>query len=234
MSTVRAASASIVFALLSAGCGSAPTKYDPFEPVNRAVFEFNDIADKIVMKPTAQVYKAVTPELVRKGVSNFFGNMLDLFSGVNDALQGKPVQASDDFGRFLINTTFGLGGLFDIASEAGIEKHDEDFGQTFGVWGMGPGPYLVLPLLGPSSLRDGTGTLLQGYASPMTYIPDVPLRNSLFGLRFIDARTQYLGTEGLLEQAALDKYTFMRRAYLQRRRNMVYDGKPPANDDSDD
>jgi phospholipid-binding lipoprotein MlaA len=222
------------FALLAAGCGSAPTRYDPLEPVNRAVFKFNDKADQFVLKPVAQAYKTVAPVPVRKGISNFFGNIADLLTGVNNMLQGKPAQAGDDFGRVMLNSSFGLGGLIDIASEVGIDKHDEDLGQTFGVWGMGPGPYLVLPLLGPSSVRDGMGTLVQGYADPVTNIHDVGWRNSLWGLRFVDARAQYLGTEGLLEEAALDKYTFVRRAYLQRRRNLVYDGKPPPENESDD
>jgi phospholipid-binding lipoprotein MlaA len=224
-----------VLALLVAGCGSAPTRYDPLEPVNRAVFKFNDKADQFVLKPIAQTYKTVAPVPVRKGISNFFGNVADLLTGVNNVLQGKPAQAGDDFGRVILNSSFGLGGLIDIASEAGIDKHDEDLGQTFGVWGMGPGPYLVLPLLGPSSVRDGMGTLVTGYyLDPVSNLHDVGWRNSLLGLRFIDARAQYLGTEGLVEEAALDKYAFIRRAYLQRRRNLVYDGKPPPENDSDD
>src|SRR5205085_4818936 len=136
--------------------------------------------------PVAQAYKAVTPAPVRTGVGNFFGNISDVLTFANNLLQGKPKEAGDDLGRVLLNTSFGIGGLFDIASEAGIEKHDEDLGQTFGVWGAGPGPYLVLPILGPSSVRDATGTLIQGYADPITNIRDVGWRNSLCGLRVVN------------------------------------------------
>jgi phospholipid-binding lipoprotein MlaA len=216
------------------GCASAPSKQDPLEPVNRVVFVFNEKADEFVMKPVAQVYKAVLPSPVRTGVGNFYGNVTDVLSFFNDLLQGKPTQAGDDLGRVMLNSSFGIGGLFDLASEIGIEKHEEDLGQTFGVWGSAPGPYLVLPILGPSSVRDGLGTLVQGYADPITLIRDVGWRNSLYGLRLVNTRTQYLGSEALLEQAALDKYNFTRRAYLQRRRNLVYDGKPPPEDDSED
>jgi len=224
----------LVLAALVAGCGAAPTKQDPFEPVNRAVFQFNEKADQFVLKPVAQAYKAVTPTPVRTGVGNFFGNVSDLLTGVNNLLQGKPTEAGDDFGRVLLNTSFGIGGMFDLATEAGIEKHDEDFGQTLGVWGARPGPYLVIPILGPSSVRDAAGTLVQGYADPITNIRDVGWRNSLYGLRLVNVRTQLLGTEGLVEQAALDKYNFVRRAYLQRRRNLVYDGKPPPEEEPED
>ena len=219
---------------LLCGCAAAPSKQDPLEPMNRAVFTFNEKADQFVLKPVAQAYKAVTPTPVRTGVGNFFGNVADLLTGVNNLLQGKPEQAGDDFGRVMLNTSLGIGGLFDIATEAGIEKHDEDLGQTFGVWGAAPGAYLVLPILGPSSVRDAAGTLVQGYADPITNIRDVGWRNSLYGMRVVNARTQLLGTEGLVEQAALDKYNFVRRAYLQRRRNLVYDGKPPPEDDTED
>lgn len=230
----RSVLACIALASLLTGCGSAPNRQDPFEPVNRAVFQFNDKADQVVLKPVAQTYKAVTPQLVRTGVGNFFGNIADLLSAANDLLQGKGQAAGDDLGRVLLNTSFGLGGFLDFATQAGIEKHDQDFGQTLGVWGMGPGPYLVLPIFGPSSARDGVGTLVQTYVDPVTNIPDVDWRNSLWGLRLVNARTQLLGTEGLLEEAAIDKYTFVRHAYLQRRRNLIFDGKPPPEDDTED
>lgn len=224
----------LLLALFLTGCASAPaSKQDPLEPINRAVFTFNEKADQYFLKPVAETYKAITPSMVRTGVGNFFGNISDLLTFMNDMLQGKPNEAGDDLGRVMLNTSFGLGGIFDLASEAGIEKHYEDFGQTFGVWGAGPGPYLVLPILGPSSVRDGAGTLVQLYADPVTRAYTVAARNSLYGLQIVHTRYTLLGTESLLEQAALDKYSFVRRAYLQRRRNLVYDGKPPPEDEED-
>ena len=205
--------------------------YDPIEPVNRVIFSFNDKLDQYVLRPVAQGYVNVVPRLVRTGVSNVFGNISDMFSALNNALQGKPEPLGNDLGRVLVNTTFGLGGIFDIAGEGGIEKSGEDFGQTLGYWGLGPGPYLVLPILGPSSVRDTAGLIVQGYLDPVNQVTPDPNKYELIGARAIDARAGLLGTEDLVAGAALDRYTFIRSAYTQRRRSLVYDGKPPKDDE---
>jgi phospholipid-binding lipoprotein MlaA len=209
-----------------AGCAAAPSREDPLEPVNRAMFEVNEVADKYVMKPVVDVYTAVVPKLVRTGVSNFFNNIDDLFSGINALLQGKPDKAGDDFGRVLLNTMV-MGGIFDVASDLGIERGGEDFGQTFGVWGFPQGPYLFVPVIGPTTVRDGTGLLVRLYSGPVGFIPDVPFRNSLYGVGAVDIRAQASDALSIAETAALDKYRFIRNAYLQRRRYLVYDGKVP-------
>ena len=214
----------------TAAAGSAQAQvYDPIEPVNRAIFSFNDTLDRAVVRPVTQVYVNVVPRLVRNGVSNVFGNVSDAFSAVNSLLQGKRDKFGNDLSRVLVNSTFGLGGIFDIAS-ATIEKQDEDFGQTLGYWGLGPGPYLVLPILGPSSVRDTTGLVVQGFADPVIQVTPPRDQWSLIVLRALDTRAGFLGTEDLVSGAALDKYTFIRSAYLQRRKNQVYDGKPPKDD----
>jgi phospholipid-binding lipoprotein MlaA len=216
---------------LLAGCAAVPSKVDPLEPMNRALFEVHEVADKVVMKPIIDVYTAVVPKLVRTGVSNFFNNIDDLFSGVNALLQGKPEKAGNDFGRILINT-FVMGGIFDVASDLGIERGDEDFGQTFGVWGFPQGPYLFVPIIGPTTVRDGTGLLVRIYAGPVGFIPDVPLRNSLYGVGAVDIRAQATDAMSIVDTASLDKYLFIRNAYLQRRRYLLYDGKvPPDKED---
>jgi phospholipid-binding lipoprotein MlaA len=209
-----------------AGCAAAPSQVDPLEPVNRAMFEVHEVADKFVMKPVVDAYTAVVPKLVRTGVSNFFNNFDDLFSGVNALLQGKPDKAGNDFGRVLVNT-FVLGGIFDVASDLGIERGGEDFGQTFGVWGLPQGPYLFVPVIGPTTVRDGTGLLVRIYLGPVGFIPDVPVRNSLYGVGAVDLRAQATDAISIADTASLDKYLFIRNAYLQRRRYLVYDGKVP-------
>ena len=214
-----------------AGCATAPSQVDPLEPMNRAMFEVHEVADKYVMKPVVDVYTAIVPKLVRTGVSNFFNNIDDLFSGLNGLLQGKPDKAGNDFGRVMLNT-FVMGGIFDIASDIGIERGSEDFGQTFGVWGFGQGPYLFVPILGPTTVRDGTGLLVRVYVGPVGYIPDVPLRNSLYGVGAVDLRVQATDVLDIVDTASLDKYVFIRNAYLQRRRYLLYDGKvPPDKED---
>ena len=205
--------------------------YDPIEPVNRVIFSFNDKLDQYVLRPVAQGYVNVVPRLVRTGVSNVFGNISDMFSALNNALQGKSEPLGNDLGRVLVNSTFGLGGIFDIAGEGGVEKSGEDFGQTLGYWGLGPGPYLVLPILGPSSVRDTAGLIVQGYLDPVNQVTPNPNKYELIGARAIDARAGLLGTEDLVAGAALDRYTFIRSAYTQRRRSLVYDGKPPKDDE---
>jgi len=216
----------VVATAVLAGCAAAPSRDDPFEPMNRAMFEVHEVVDKTVMKPLIDVYTAVVPKLVRTGVSNFFNNIDDLFSGVNALLQGKPDKAGNDFGRVMLNT-FVMGGIFDLASDIGIERGGEDFGQTFGVWGFPQGPYLFVPVFGPTTIRDGTGVIVRIAVGPVGYIPDVPARNILYGIGAVDIRAQAADAIGIAETAALDKYRFIRNAYLQRRQYLVYDGKPP-------
>jgi phospholipid-binding lipoprotein MlaA len=179
------------------------------------------------MVPIAQAWVDYVPSFVRTAVTNYMNNIDDLFSGINGMLQWKLDKAGNDFGRVMINTGFGLLGLIDIASDAGIPRGGEDFGQTFGYWGFPQGPYLFVPLFGPTTVRDGTGTLMRIVWSPTTEIPVVPLRNVIYGLGAVDLRAQALDTTSLIEQASLDPYTFVRRAYLQRREYLLHDGKPP-------
>jgi len=204
--------------------------------MNRAVFAFNDGADKYLLTPVAKGYRAVLPGFVRTGISNFFSNLEDVWVSVNDLLQGKFQEGWEDIGRVIFNTTFGIAGLFDFASDVGLPKRTEDFGQTLGYWGVGSGPYLVIPLFGPSTVRDSVGLLVDGRAD-LVYrlVDDVPLRNSLYATRAISNRANLLDASSVLEQAALDRYAFVRDAWLQRRRNLIYDGNPPREpDESDD
>ena len=218
---------------LLAGCAAAPTREDPFEPWNRAMYEVHQVVDGNVVKPLAEAYVKATPEPIRTGVSNFFGNIDDLFTGINNVLEGRGNQAGDDFGRVLLNSTFGMLGILDLASMMGINKDKKDFGITFGKWGAPQGPYLFVPLFGPTTVRDGTGTLVRMFISPIGYIRDVPVRNSIYGMNYVDTRAQALSAESVLDTAALDRYRFLRNAYLKNRRYQVYDGKPPPEDDED-
>ena len=221
----------VVVAFCLAGCATSGNSRDPLEPVNRAVFSFNDGFDRAIAKPLAEGYRAAMPSFARTAVTNFFSNLEDLWIALNDLLQGKPRKAVDDLARTLINTTVGIFGLFDVASEIGIEKRNEDFGQTLGRWGVASGPYLVLPFLGSSTLRDALGYgLFDSKADLVTRHSDVPVRNTAFVLRVINLRANLLDASRIVEEAALDKYTFMRDAYLQRRQNLVYDGNPPRDD----
>jgi phospholipid-binding lipoprotein MlaA len=231
---MRALQCAVLIAAL-AGCASVQTtsRDDPFEPWNRAMYDVHQVVDGKIIKPVAQAYVDNTPPPIRQGVSNFFGNLDDFVSALNDWLQWKLDKAGNDMGRVMINSFFGLGGIIDIASQAGIEKGNEDFGQTFGVWGFPQGPYLFIPVLGPTTVRDGTGLIVRGYATPLTYVPDVSTRNILYGIGFLDARAQALQAENFVEGAALDRYTFIRRAYLQRRAYLVRDGKPAPTQDDD-
>ena len=226
------ASVALAVALL-AGCAAAPSRVDPFEPMNRALYQFHDTVDTAVVRPVVQAYVDVVPELVRTGVSNVFNNLDDLFSAVNGLLQGKLDKFGDDLGRVVLNTGFGLGGIFDLASMVGIERGNEDFGQTFAAWGAPQGPYLFIPFLGPTTVRDGTGVVVRIALGPVGYIPDVPVRNGLYGLGAFDLRAQALGAGALVDTAALDRYLFIRNAYLQRRRYLVYDGKPPPDEEDE-
>ena len=221
----------LVSLTLLSGCASNGNPRDPLEPINRGVYFFNDGVDNLLMKPVATVYQGVVPPILRTGVSNFFSNIGDVIVALNNLLQGKFTQAVSDVGRIAVNTTAGLLGVFDVATEIGLEKHNEDFGQTLGYWGIADGPYLVLPFLGPSSFRDGVGWFVDFYTDPITYVDPSRDRNILWGTRFVSRRAELLETSKLIDTAALDPYEFVRDAYLQRRRNLVYDGNPPPDKD---
>lgn len=234
----RAAAAALC-ALALGACASTPTPddrvaRDPLEPFNRSVFAFNDALDKAVIKPAAKGYEAAVPGLFRGMVGNFFGNLRDVWTAANQALQGKPGAAFSDVSRVAVNSTFGFFGIADVASEMGLEKHEEDFGQTLGVWGVPAGPYLVLPFFGPSSIRDGIARVPGFYADPLLELDSHGLRNNLWLTRVLDTRVRLFPAERLLEGAALDKYSFTRDAWVQRRRNQIYDGNPPPSDDDYD
>jgi phospholipid-binding lipoprotein MlaA len=194
---------------------------DPWEGLNRSIFAFNDTADKYVLKPIAKGYQWVTPDPVEEGVSNVFSNLWSLTTIVNDLLQLKFGQAAEDTGRFLVNSTVGLLGIFDVATPMGLEGSNEDFGQTLGYWGVNSGPYVVVPLFGPYTVRDGFGRLVDGNTDPVAYIDDVPTRNQTFGVRVVSDRAGLLEAEKLITG---DRYTFIRDAYLQRRDALVNDG----------
>ena len=215
--------------LLLSGCATTGEgdPRDPFEGFNRGVYKFNEVVDEAIAKPVATAYRDVVHEEIRNRVRNFFSNISDVFIGANNMLQGKVFEGFEDWMRVAFNTTFGLLGIHDVASEMGIEKHNEDFGQTFGRWGFSEGPYLVLPILGSSTVRDGAGTAIDMYVDPLGEVRPINLRNSLIVLRLTGARADLLEASRILEQAALDKYVFQRDAYLQRRRSLVYDGRPP-------
>ncbi len=218
--------------VLASGCASTSgpgNPRDPWEGFNRPVFQFNEKVDQIVLKPVAQGYVKVTPQFVRTGVNNFFGNIEDIATGVNNILQGKPAEGASDLGRVVVNSVVGIFGLFDVASPMGLDKHNEDFGQTLGKWGVPSGPYLVLPLMGPSTLRDAPARYVDSYmgygASWLEY--EWEIRTGLQVLDVVRIRSNLLQAERMLDEAAIDKYSFLRDAWLQRRRNQVYDGRPP-------
>lgn len=211
------------------GCATGPSANpsDPLEPFNRGVYRLNDAVDRAVLKPVATAYRDVLPSPIRTGVNNFFGNLQDAWSAVNSALQLKGEAAGNSLMRFGVNTFLGLGGVLDIASEMRIERHTEDFGQTLGHWGVGAGPYLVLPLLGPSTVRDTAALPVDAQGNLVSGISDVATRNSTTALSLLDRRARLLDATKLLDQVALDPYTFTRDAHLQRRQNSVFDGNPP-------
>ncbi|VVO62632.1 VacJ family lipoprotein [Pseudomonas fluorescens] len=195
---------------------------DPWESVNRPIFKFNDVIDTYALKPVAQGYQFITPQFLEDGIHNMFRNVGDVTNLVNNILQVKPVAAGTDTARIIFNTTFGLLGFFDVGTKMGLHRNDEDFGQTLGYWGVGSGPYVVLPLLGPSTVRDAPSKLVDSYTGPYPYIDDVSVRNTVFGLNIVDTRASLLSSEKLITG---DKYIFIRNAYLQNREFKVKDGQ---------
>jgi phospholipid-binding lipoprotein MlaA len=224
---IKSVAVAIAAVSLLAGCATSGNPKDPIEGFNRAVFAFNEGLDSAIIKPVAIGYDAVLPSPIRTGVTNFFGNIDDLFIGVNNLLQGKVPEALSDWGRVVINTTVGLLGVIDFASDAGLEKHTEDFGQTFGRWGVGDGAYVVVPVFGPRTARDTVGLVLDVAVDPVAQHRPIAPRNAAIALRLVDDRANLLPADKVIEEAALDKYSYMRDAYLQRRRNLIYDGNPP-------
>ena len=223
--TMRLAVVGLAIAL--GGCATTNNSRDPLEGFNRTMFSFNDKVDQVALKPAAQAYRTVLPNFVQTGVGNFFSNLGDVWTGINNILQGKINDGVTDFGRFTINSTFGIFGLIDLSSDAGIPKHKEDFGQTLGKWGVGPGPYLVLPLLGSSTLRDAAALPLDFKGDLWSYKRPVNVRNIGTGVRLLDARAAVLDASDLIEGAALDRYEFVRDAFLQRRESRINDGEGP-------
>jgi phospholipid-binding lipoprotein MlaA len=214
------------------GCATVqtPDERDPWESMNRSVFSFNDKLDRIVLKPVATVYRDVVPSFARQGVHNFFGNLSDVWSAVNNALSGRKRETGDSISRVFVNTTVGVLGLFDVATDLKIERHKADFGTTLGRWGVKPGPYVVLPLLGPATLR-GVAALPVDYSANLTnQFSEAATRDTLTLLNLVDTRATYLGASNAVDGAALDGYSFIRDVYLQRQRYLQYDGNPPDED----
>ena len=220
---------------LLVGCATGPNANpeDPYESFNRGVYSFNDGLDKAVLKPVATAYHDVAPKPIRTGVSNFFGNLGDVWSFVNNLLQGRGSDALDSMVRVNVNTLFGLGGLLDIATEMGVQRHKQDFGLTLGHWGVQTGPYLVLPLLGPSTLRDTAALPIDFYGDLTSNINDIGVRNSLYGLKIVEKRESLLSAGDVLEAAALDRYSFTRDVYLQVRSGRITPKKGKGRDDDD-
>lgn len=223
-----AALAGVLSLVLLAGCATrVANPDDPLEGYNRAMFGFNETVDKAVVRPAAQAYHDVTPLPVRSGIGNFFGNVGDVWIGTNNLLQGKLVDGLSDLLRFTVNTTVGILGFFDVASELGLAKHDEDFGQTLGRWGVGEGAYFVVPIFGPRTLRDAVVLPIDLAGDDVWGVRNIPLRNGLTALRIVNTRANLLGIDKTLEEGTLDKYAYARDFYLQQRRYKVYDGNPP-------
>jgi len=223
-------------AVLGTGCATGPNANpkDPLEPMNRSISRFNDSLDENVLKPVATGYKDVTPDLVQQGVRNVFNNLSDIWSTVNNGLQLKGRDTAESLMRSVVNSVFGIYGIFDVATPIGLQRHPEDFGQTLGAWGVPDGPYVVLPLFGPSTLRDTAGMPVDTSVDYVRNLDHIATRNSAMALRVVDKRTSLLGTSNLLTEAAIDKYSFQRDAYLQYRRNQVFDGNPPDEEDLPD
>ena len=226
-----------------AGCATAPSggsdaapvraEHDPLEPLNRSLYAINDAVDRVTLKPIARGYKAVVPEFARRGVTNFSRNLFTPRSAVNNFLQGKPGPGFSELGRFIINTTLGIGGLIDIATAQGMPVYDEDFGQTLAVWGIPEGPYLFIPILGPNTLLDAASIPIDIASDPLYHYDNSSVRDKVYVLRVIDLRMRLLTAETLLEDSK-DPYLTLRESYLQNRRFQVYDGSPPSTDEEDD
>jgi len=223
----RSSFAGMALAIALTGCASTNPQ-DPLEGFNRAMFSFNDTLDKAALKPAAEAYQAVLPSFVQTGIGNFFGNLGDVWSAVNNFLQGKIEAGALDLVRVTANTTLGVLGLFDIASDSGVPKHEEDFGQTLGSWGVPSGPYIVLPFFGASTVRDTVALPVDLKGNIWGYKEPVRWRNTGTVVRLVDRRASLLDASNLMEDAALDRYQFIRDAFMQRRLNNVYDGDPPA------
>ncbi len=235
--TKRSASLALMTGVLALqGCATVQTAdaRDPWESMNRSVYQFNDVVDTVAIKPAAQLYVKVLPGFVRTGVGNFLGNLGDVWSMANSALQLKGQATAETFMRIHVNTFLGLGGLLDVASEMRLEKRKEDFGQTLGYWGVKPGPYVVLPLLGPSTLRDTLALPLDMRGDASQQFSDEATRNVLTVTRVLDIRSGLLKTVDVVKAASLDPYAFVRDGYLQKRRNDIHDGNPPSNFDYGD
>jgi len=228
----------LILALLGSGCASSPDRVkdprDPLEPFNRAIFHFNTDFDNAFMKPAAKAYRAVTPDVVDRGITNFFANLDDVTSLANNVLQFKLSRAGSDLGRIFINTTVGVLGFVDVATNVGLQSYKEDFDQTLGYWGLEPGAFLMLPILGPSSVRGTLGWAGDIVTDPLFSIDTGNVYWGLIALRMVDFRADRLEAGEIMEEAALDPYIFLRDAYLQRRRNLVYDGNPPESEGGDD
>jgi phospholipid-binding lipoprotein MlaA len=226
--------AAAVVGALSGCATTADNPKDPYEGFNRAMFSVNEGID-VVVKPVAQGYDAAAPLPVKVGFGNFFGNLWDVITAFNNLLQGKGGDGASDIGRVLVNSTIGIGGIFDVASEMGMEKHTEDFGQTLAKWGVDSGPYFYWPIIGPRTTRDTFGWAVDTYMDPLWYFEPVSLRNSLVGVRFIDMRASLLPTDKIVDEAAFDKYSYIRDAYLQHRLSEINDGNAPieGRDDPD-
>ena len=234
----RVAGAAVVVCAL-AGCATVPpdagnNPRDPWERVNRQTFSFNDHLDRYLLRPLAKGYEWLLPHVVRQCISNGFSNLAEIRNAVNDILQAKPVGAATDTGRLVINSTVGLAGCFEVANKIGLERRNEDFGLTLARWGLGTGPYVVIPVLGPSDLRDGLGQIPDAYTSPIAYIKPVKARYILLGVDVVQTRAGLLPATDLIEKTAIDKYQFTRDAYLQRRRSLEYEGNPPPPREEDD
>lgn len=240
---VAAAGLLVALTAFLAGCASTPpgeedeaparAEYDPFEPFNRSMYAFNDAVDRVTLKPISRVYKAVIPEFARRGVTNFSRNLFTPRSAINNFLQGKPGPGFKDFGRFIVNSTLGFGGLIDVATAQGMPVYDEDFGQTLAVWGIPEGPYLFIPILGPNTLLDAASIPVDIATDPLYHYDNSSARDRIYVLRLIDLRARLLTAEALLEDSK-DPYLTLRESYLQNRRFQVFDGNPPSTEEEDD
>ena len=226
----------LAVALVLTGCASGPNAVarDPLEPLNRSIYGFNEALDSSVIRPVARTYQDVTPSPIRTGIGNFFANIADVWSTVNNALQLKPAQTVETGARVVVNSVVGILGLFDVATSLNLERHPEDFGQTLGYWGVPSGPYVVLPVLGPSTLRDGASLPVDTKGNLVRHIEEVPTRNTLTAVNLVDKRARLLKATDQVDAMAIDKYTFVRDVYLQKRLSDVWDGNPPDTGEGQD